>query len=178
MSAPSGPLLLSSPLGEQTFYNTMGNIYGDVIRAEVVPSEPRSLWVVCTVTEWDHNHPNDRDVVKIVRLGHPVTMDSAIRSIQGFNETNPGVILFEHSQYRGYGKLFENTNPDISQFFPPGTIFGVSSLIITGGQWSFYSTHGTIIKINGQTVLEHGDYDLGFLPSNDRIKSIKYVPPS
>ena len=73
--------------------------------------------------------------------------------------------------------MFENTNPDISQFFPPGKISGVSSMIITGGKWSFYNTHGTIIKINGQTVLGPGDHDLGSLPANDQIKSIVYVRP-
>ena len=177
MSTPSGPLLLSSGLGEQPFYNTQANIYGDYTKAKVLPSEPRSLWIVYTVTEWGHHHSRDRNVEKIVRLDHPVIMDSPIRSIQGFNETNPGVILFEHSQYRGYGKLFESTNRDISQFFPPGQISGVSSMIITGGEWSFYNIHGTIIKINGQTVLGPGDHDLGSLPANDQIKSIVYVRP-
>ena len=179
MSTLSGPILLTSPSGEQRmFYKDQVDISGDYTRAEVLSSEPKSLWVVYTVTEWDRYHPGDRDVEKIVRVGHPVTTCAAIRSMQGFDETNPGIILFEHSQYRGFAKKFENSNPDMTKYFHPGQISGVSSMIITGGQWSFYTGFNftnTKIIIDGKTVLGPGDYDLGHLPVNDHIKSIQYV---
>ena len=181
MSTPSGPLKLTGPLGEQKFYNTQSSIAGDYRTAEVLSSNPRSLWVVYTVTEWDHNHPGDRDVEKIVRAGQTVTMPSSIRSIQGFDEMNPGVIMFEHSQHRGYASLFRNTNPDITDSFGQGKVSGVSSMIITGGKWSFYTgfnSGGTKVNIGGQSELGPGVYDLGYCITNDQIKSIQYVQAS
>ena len=86
-------------------------------------------------------------------------MYDPIKSIQGFHELNPGIILFEHSQYRGYASLFRNTNPDLSNSFSQGQISGVSSMIITGGMWSFYTgynCHGTKLTIDGKTVLGPG----------------------
>ena len=179
MSTPSCPIRLKDSSGdEQTFYNSQADISWYYTIAEVLNSEPHSVWVVYTVTEWDHKHPGDRNVEKIVCTGERVTMDNPIKSIQGYDELNPGVILFEHSQYRGYASLFRNSNTDVTQSFRQGQISGVSSMIITGGMWSFYNFTGIIIKIDGKTLLGPGKYDLGPLPANDQIKSIKYVQAS
>ena len=181
MSTPSGPLKLTGPLGEEKFYNARADISGDYTKAEVISSEPKSVWVVYTVKEWDHQHPGDRDVEEIVRVGHPVTMPANIRSIQGFDELNPGVILFEHSQYRGFATMVRNSNPDITQSFSQGQVSGVSSMIITGGIWSFYTGFNftnTKINIDGKTQLGPDDYDLGYLLANDQIKSVQYVRAS
>ena len=181
MSTPSGPLKLKGPLGEETFYNTRANISGDYTKAEVISSEPKSVWVVYTVEEWDHQHPGDRDVEKIVNVGQPVTTDANIRSIQGFDVLNPGVILFEHSQYRGFATMVRNSNPDITQSFTQGKVSGVSSMMITGGIWSFYTGFNftnTKISIDGKTQLGPGEYNLGYLLANDQIKSVQYVRAS
>ena len=179
MSTPHGQIRLT---GEQTYNNSQVNISANYTKAEVPQSSTRSLWVVYTVTEWDHKHPGDRsNVQKIVCTGENVTMDDPIKSLQGFDESNPGVILFEHSHYRGYGKLFQNTTRDITQYFDQGKISGVSSIIITGGKWSFYTGYncrGTKLNIDGKTALGPGRYDLGNHPGNDQIKSIEYVQAS
>lgn len=130
--------------------------------------------VVYTVTEWDRNHLSNRDVEKIVRLGHPVTINSAIRSIQGFNETNSVVILFEHSQYCGYGKLFENTNPGITQYFPPGNISGVSSMIITGGHGASTTPMALKLRLKVKLYLDMVIMTLGFcLPMTRTMYAFK-----
>ena len=178
MTTPHGQIRLT---GEQTYYNSEVDISANYTRAEVPHSTTRSLWVVYTVTEWDHKHQGDGNVGKIVCTGECVTTDDPIKSLQGFNESNPGVILFEHSHYRGYGKLFQNTNRDITQYFDQGKISGVSSIIVTGGKWSFYTgynCHGTKLNIDGKTALGPGRYDFGPLPGNDQIKSIKFVQES
>ena len=57
-------------------------------------------------------------------------------------------------------------------------ISGVSSMIITGGNWSFYTgykCHETKLNIDGKTVLGPGKHDLRPLSANDQIKSIQYV---
>ena len=181
MSTPSGRLKLKGLSGEETFYNARADISGDYTKAEVVPSEPKSFWVVYTVKDWDHQHPGDRDVEKIVRVGATVTTDAPIRSIQGFDELNPGVILFEHSQYRGFGTSIRNSDPDIIQSFAQGQVSGASSMIIIGGIWSFYTGcnfTGTKIIVCGKTQLGPGIYDLELLLANDQIKSVQYVRAS
>ena len=184
MQAPSDPLRLTSPLGETTIYNSNANISGNFTKAEVVvdSSEPKSLWVIYNVPKFDQDHPEDRKTEEIVQPnGVAVTMQSGIVSAQGFNIVNPGAILFENSQYRGYGNLFQSSIPNLTDSFSQGKISGVSSIIITGGIWNFYTGFnytGIKIKVNDQYDLGPGQYNLGCLPANDQIKSMKYIRAS
>ena len=184
MQAPSDPLRLTSTIGEKTIYNSNANISGNFTKAEVVyeSGEPKSFWVIYSVPNFDHDHPNDRKTEEIVQPDSgAVAMQTGIVSAQGFNIVNPGAVLFENSQYRGYGNLFQSSIPDLSDSFSQGKISGVSSLIITGGIWNFYTGFnytGTRIAINGQYDLGPGQYNLGCLPVNDLIKSMKYIRAS
>ena len=181
MQAPSDPLHLTGTVGEKTIYNSNANISGTFNKAEVVydSSEPKSFWVIYSVPNFDHDHPDDRQTEEIVQPnGVAVNMQSGIVSAQGFNIVKPGAVLFENSQYRGYGNLFQSSIPDLTDSFSQGKISGVSSIIITGGIWNFYTGFnytGTKIAFSGITDLGPGQYNLGCLPANDLIKSMKYI---
>lgn len=180
--AVSSPLELISPSGTERIYDATANISGGYYQAKVVASDAPSLWVVYSSPDWDHDHFEDRQSEVIVEPGAgTVSTPSSILSAQGFNILDPAVILFEHSQYRGYGFEFRSTIEDITSQFTQGSISGVSSAIITGGIWNLYAGFnftGKLLSFNGKKDLGPGRYDFGCLPGNDQAKSIKRIGTS
>ena len=184
------PINLTSDAGTKQFYSTTGNIpESQFNRAEPERTEGNgTLWVAYTVTNWDHDHPSprqeveDEQVTKIIEPNSSqVDVGAPIQSIQGFNVENPGIIMFEHSEYRGYGELFTSSAPYLKDF-KQGEIAGVSSIIVKGGLWSFYTGYnytGTTIRIKQKEVFAPGDY-IPFVGEsvNDLAKSAKNVGPS
>uniref|UniRef100_A0A1X7V4K5 Uncharacterized protein n=1 Tax=Amphimedon queenslandica TaxID=400682 RepID=A0A1X7V4K5_AMPQE len=184
MTAIAGPLHLISRSGTRDLYNTTDSISsGDCYtQASVIASDPKSLWVVYTVPNWDHGNSPDSNSATIVEPdGTTVSTMSPIQSAQGFNMENPGAILFEHSKFRGYGNQHRSHNEDLTSSFSQGTIAGVSSAIITGGVWNLFTGinfTGKRLVFDGKQDLGPGRYDFGCLPANDQAKSIKYVRPA
>lgn len=181
MTAIAGPLHLVSSSGTQDIYNTTSSISsGDgYTQASVIVSDPKSLWIVYTMPNWDHgNSPNDNSATVVEPDGTTISTTSPIQSAQGFNMENPDAILFEHSQFRGYGNPYRVSTEDLTSSFPQGTISGVSSAIITGGIWNLFTGAnftGKKLSFDGVQDLGPGRYDFGCLPANDQAKSIKYV---
>ena len=178
--ALTGPLELSGSQGTTKIYSTTGSIQPGYNKAAAInTSGDGTLWVVYTVKNWDHDHPGDRCTEHIVdpNTGSANVDPENTLSAQGFNVSNPGIILFEHSQYRGYGQLNTSDNPDLTQSFSQGSVSGVSSAIVTGGVWTLYKGFNyTGTQLGGE--IGPGRHDFGFLTTNDLAKSIKYVRPS
>ena len=96
-----------------------------------------------------------------------------IQSAQGFDLGNPGLVMFQHNDSRGYAVEFRTNNPNITESFPTGEIDGASSFICTGGEWRLYA------KTNYQGAyasVRSGQFgNLGQFGLNDRVKSIKFI---
>ena len=184
MSAVSGPLHLISTSGTQDYYNSTGDISSDdgYTQAQVLDSNPKSLWVVYTVSDWDHGNPQDDSSATVVEPNGAVfSTTKPIMSAQGFNIQNPAAILFEHSNFRGYGNEFRSSIESLSNSFQQGTITGVSSAIITGGIWNLFTGAnftGKKLSFDGVQDLGPGSYNFGCLPANDQAKSLKYIRPT
>ena len=178
--ALTGPLKLSGKEGSENIYNTRGDIQpGYTSAAAVDTGENGTLWVVYTVKDWDHDHPADNTTVHVIdaNTGSVNVSPGNILSAQGFNVRNPGIIMFEHSQYRGYGQLIQNNVKDLTQSFDQGKVSGVSSVIITGGVWALYKGYNCTGTHLGDAQLKPGRYNFGHLSINDQAKSAKYIGP-
>ena len=177
----SGPLNLSGSEGTKKYFSTTSSIQAGYNRADAVQTGGNgTIWIVYTVQNWDHDHPGDRCTEYIVEAntGSVDVNPANVRSAQGFNVSNPGIILFEHSQYRGYGQLNTSDNPDLTGSFSQGQVSGVSSAIVTGGIWALYKGYNYSGTKLGGSDIGPGRHDFGFLAVNDLAKSIKYVRPS
>ena len=92
------------------------------------------------------------------------------RSFQGLNKE--GLILFEHHNYCGNGKLYKDDDRNINADFPSGERGGVSSFVVYEGEWALFTGinyQGTQL---GGTTFGPGTYkpDIG---AHDRIQSVR-----
>ena len=177
------PLKLEDKNGtSETIFNAMGTIGGSYTKAAMVPGgNMPTMWFVYSAEDWGHAGSGTGESKEVGTSSGGVTVSYSIRSAQGFNITNPGISLFEHSKYRGYGNLFQSSIPDLTSSFPQGQISGCSGAYISGGVWNLYKGFnytGGLLSYNGQTDLGPGFYDFGNLPLNDQAKSLKYVRAS
>ena len=166
----------------ETLFNSSGNIAGKYRKAAMVPGgNISSMWFVYSADRWGHAGSGTGSSKEVGTSSGGVTVSYDIRSAQGFNMTNPGITLFEHSEFRGFGNLFQSSIPDITRSFPEGEVPGCSGAYISGGVWNLYKGFnytGGLLSFNGQTNLGPGFYDFGGLPINDQAKSIRFVRPS
>ena len=105
----------------------------------------------------------------------PIQASSDIRSAQGFDVTLSGLILFEHSNYKGYGQKFVISDNDINNSFPAGTRGGVSSAVVTGGKWRLWTKRdmqGAYIDLTMANPLNPSFVPLGM---NDRVQSVQRI---
>ena len=180
-AAPQSPLKLSSGSGESlTIYNPIGFIPPAptfYTIATMIPGDIPTMWFVYSEKDWGHA---DSGVGSSIAVGDdgPKEASYPIVSAQGFNMVNPGIVLFEHSRYRGFGNLYQTSNPNITDSFPQGEISGASSMYISGGIWNLFSDFdygGKKLSYFGNEDLWPGWYDFGDTSINDQAKSIKYI---
>ena len=183
----SEPLQLIGKSGNRMMINnTTGEILGDYNRASVPPrsSQLKSKWLIYKFKNFDHGYTNKRpqeECPAIVESGEVEMKLEPILSAQGFDLMNPGIIMFEHSQNRGYGKLFQTSVNDLTDanvFRPQERVTGVSSCIINGGVWSLFTEpnfKGTKVKLGSIDEFPKGKYDFGELI---RIRSMQLVRES
>lgn len=181
--AIANPLMLQSDVGDSILYASSAQLQLGFRKAKVFSDGfPPSIWVLYNIYKWDHHETTSRDGIVVVAAdGLVESSDRDILSAQGFNINNPGVILFEHSAFRGFGLSFQAESKNLSQSFPQGEISGVTSVIVTGGYWSFYDGYnfeGINIALNGQTEFGPGKYDFKDSQSNDKARSMRYVRAS
>ena len=105
-----------------------------------------------------------------VRLPYPAM------SAQGFDNQAPGIILFQFERYVGNSQFFHTSRSDITLYFPTG----VSSVIVTGGNWKLYGSKDfkpPIITINGSQSIGRGTYPAIEVDQNTMVRSVQYSPP-
>ena len=111
---------------------------------------------------------------KVVETTSPVQLGFVARSLHGFDKD--GIIIFEHNNYCGNGKLYKQSNVDISTEFPIGDSRGASSFIVYEGKWNLYTGQNyTGTWLYSQTF-GPGIYkpDIG-TGAHDIIRSVKRV---
>lgn len=99
------------------------------------------------------------------------------QSVQGFDNRDPGIILFEHPGYKGNAKQFRTTRKDITAGLPAKYWDGASSFIITGGKWKLYGRKNLkppTLTVGGQSILGPGLYgdEVSF---DDKVQSVERV---
>lgn len=185
--AVSGALKLKGPNGTITLTNSVNDIRGDYDEALVINSNPKSIWIIYNQSNMGHIVNSSDDCTStIIKPNDDKTYTSMkphIHSAQGFDSVNPGIILFEHSNYRGYGHKLVSSEDNLTCYFPQEG--SISSAIVTGGVWSIFTeTNCAGTKLETAAIddrkelprdeLGPGTYDFGTLKG----KSVKYIRPS
>eukprot|EP00731_Ephydatia_muelleri_P023309 Em0015g892a len=168
MSHTTNPLVLGSNVQfsgpKQEIYNPTHIITDNFKHAKVSNTDnPKSMYVVYTVP----NFASDES-------GRP-TLCRKMVSAQGFDVTLSGLILFEHSNYKGYGQKFVISDNDINNSFPAGSRGGVSSAVVTGGKWRLWTKRdmqGAYIDLTMANPLNPSFVPLDM---NDRVQSVQRI---
>lgn len=165
-------IVLSSELG------SLPPIYGlerdipenhEITKARVDGSD--SFYIVYDKPDF-HDESDTNSSSYIVDTTENVKLEFTARSTQGWNKI--GITVLEHAWYCGTGQTYQNSNPDITDAFPPGA----SSIIVMKGVWSLYCRKeygGRKICINGEDEFGPGTRIHYLCDENDRVKSIRYV---
>lgn len=178
----SGPLRLSAVAGMRTIFASNTNISPQFYQADVIPTEQESLWVVYSTTNWNRFGIKDPPGV-VIRAGkESKKLTKPISSVQGFNITDPGIIVFESVSFFGYGVSLDSPCKDFAFCLPQDRkSTGVFSVIVTGGVWRFYTERkfkGKVLSIDGETDLGPGEYNFAELVPNNRALSANLIPSS
>ena len=179
MAGPiQSPLKLEDKDGtSETIFKAMGDISGKFTKAAMVPGgNMPTMWFVYSAEEWGHAGSGTGESKEVGTSSGGVSVSYSIRSAQGFNMTNPGITLFEHGKFRGFGNLFQSSCPDITKSFHQGQISGACGAYISGGVWNLFKDFNYTGLL--ATDLGPGLYDFGNLPLSDQAKSIQFVRPS
>ena len=169
-----GYIELTSADGSKTTKLTADtpDVGGNYTKAKIKNSDPRTIWILYDGTDYTSPNFEHHDGAKVVKVNdHQVDYGRTIKSARGFNAYKPGIILFEHFDYRGptVGPLKEST-PSITGIL-------VSSVIVSGGVWGLFTEEnyqGTQLEYNGDKTFGVGEYVLTGRP-NDRTKSVKIL---
>lgn len=175
--AISSPLELEGSVGTTNLFSSVGTISGEFEKAKVIDGNKESVWVIYDQEDWDHEGPPadpDRVGTVMTNGGDTVDYGKSIVSAQGFDKTNPGVVFFEHSDYRGFAASYQHSVPDLTDSFPQGTVEGVSSIIVTGGTWNFYKSYNyTGTKISVDSVSDFTPSMYNFYQGSEQAKSAR-----
>ena len=133
-----------------------------------------SYFVVYSVPNYYDNPTAASTVSTVVDCQDTTRFGFNVKSAQGFDRN--GITVFEHYYFCGNGKDYTESNSDITVNFPPNTIPGASSIIITKGWWSLYSqkNYQGLITINAGTRFGPGTRINGLGSVNDKVQSIKH----
>lgn len=135
----------------------------------LVLNQPASFWVLYDKPDYDYGGKS------AIRVDDKCNYGKDIRSVQGFNRSNPGIVLFQGYDLTGLGKEFAASTELSSETFPPTHSRGVSSFIVTGGRWQMKDKDGDILGIEGgQTVFPKGQYHFP-AASNDKAAQLELL---
>lgn len=121
----------------QEFADSNKNLKGDGVeftRAVVT----YGTWILYT-----HTNYNDKEFGagpsnhKVLQPGADVNISCVNGSMYLLEDQVEGIILFEHSNYGGERKWFEESCSDVNPYFPSGKAGGVSSAIVLSKNQNF-----------------------------------------
>lgn len=174
-----GPLKLTGPQVADLFItSSTEDIEPGYDTAQVFETNPSTIWILHSVPDFAHEDQRGRAEVITPQSGL-VHFGKHIRSAQGF-EKKPsiGIFALEHFDFKGYGSYFNFSQPYLYNF-PSGPVSGVSSAIITGGTWSFYSNYnydGIIADDDGTTRFRPGNVNFKENPPDKtRARSLQLI---
>lgn len=160
--APTASIDTSEGFNQATVENTDPNVRSFYAIYEEENYDKDAKGRVCLV-------PSD----PLAGTSQKVCVNFVIRSAQGFDLDNPGIVLFQNAFMRGYAVQYRFSSPDVSHSFPPGTTDGASSLVCTGGTWELHTKpnyEGPMVTITPQAV-----YNLADIKLDDKIRSVKFI---
>lgn len=94
-----------------------------------------------------------------------------IKSFQGFIVENPGIVVFQHFDYKGNGVQFQERANSIDEYFDYDQRDGVSSYIVTGGKWILCVEE----NLQGECIFANQGDLIPATVHNDRIRSLAPV---
>lgn len=173
--AVQNALTLSSNLGGEDFMGIDRNVPASSNYTKAaVKGGTASMYVVYPQPDFNEIKPTTQPASKVIETTSPVQLGFVARSLHGFDKE--GIIIFEHHNYCGNGKLYKQSNVDLSTDFPVGDSRGASSFIVYEGKWNLYTGQNyTGTWLYGQTF-GPGIYrpDIG-TGAHDMIMSVKRV---
>lgn len=129
--AVQNALILSSNLGSEDFTGIDRNVPASSNYTKAaVKGGTASMYVVYPQPDFNEIKPTKQapttqaptctpqPASKVVETTSPVQLGFVARSLHGFDKD--GIIIFEHQNYCGNGKLYKQSNVDISSEFPIG----------------------------------------------------------
>ena len=137
-----------------------------------------AVWVVYSEPNFGRGGNGKSYIVYTNKSDQILKPGFAIRSIQGFNVTQPCICLFEHSEYRGNKYGTNRSLDDIVDVFPPEEVEGMSSAIVLSGFWSVCTKPGLSgAKQDVDATSSVQEVSL-FADLNDKIRSVQLVRAS
>ena len=181
MSQTTNALVLGNNSGfevTQEIYDATNIITDNFTYAKVSNDDrPTSFYVVYTVENYSPNDESGTSYLvppdAVSGSSNAIHTSGSIRSAQGFDITNPGLVLFEHANYKGNGRIFINSSKDVNASFPVHQAGGASSAVITGGKWRLFTKknmQGSHIDLPHGSSLVPTFVPLGI---NDQVQSIE-----
>ena len=179
MSNTTNPLVLANDSGfkgpQQEIYNPTHTITDNFMYAKVSNNDqPKSFYVVYTVPNFASDESGTSYLVGVSGSSTSIRAGNYIRSAQGFDVTVPGLILFEHINYKGYAQNFviADENMKSSSRFLAGRPEGASSAVVTGGKWRLRNMAGKYIDLTMESPLTPTFEPLGI---KDRVQSVQRI---
>ena len=146
-------------------------------RADNKPSTPKSFFVVYTAANYAIDETGKSYLVPSNPMSgstEVIRTDAPIRSFQGFVVEKPGIVVFQHHNYKGNGHQFQTTAQSIDDYFDYDQRDGVSSYIVTGGKWKLCLEE----NLQGACfIANEGEMDptIDIVTLNDRVRSLTPV---
>ena len=176
MTTTNGLVLIGAIGSSQPIYNLQRDLPAKAQYSRGSIEGDKSMYVVYSTPAFA---PDQQGASHIIESVSPVEtwIGFDARSTQGFDKR--GIVLFEHDQYRGNGKLFVQSAANLENTFGAGTGEGVSSFIVYKGVWALYTGtnfKGTQIMLNGSIEFGPGT-KMSFVgaAANDLAKSVQLL---
>lgn len=120
-----------------------GDISAGYSNAQVVDDGRRSRWILYPNTDYGIKEGTGSYTPFIISAGDGVTTfnQGYIRSASVYEDSNPGIVVFEHPNFAGNSKEYFDTS-DVTGSTPGHYWVGASAIIVTGGEWALYGKMG------------------------------------
>ena len=158
--------------------SSMDDTAADYTQCEVdIVAGKGAVWIVYTEERYGRSGSGQGRsfVVYPDTSGYRINVGFRIKSAQAFDVSYPCVALFEHSEYRGFLCVTDDSLKNITQQFPAGHVGGASSAIALSGSWVVWSLMGYKgTKVQILDALQNRQ-EVNLFRNNDKGKSVQLV---